>query len=280
VRIVVLALLLCTTRIAGATKYAPPEERDEPSPNGAYVVHVDPKGKLHVVRRGTTPQWSFTREVGFDTFFVANDGKTVAVVRWHLVKLEQLDEPAVELWTQAGLARTYSVRELVAQPARPTGVAPIGGFWRRWRTGVHFDGRFLDVETTGLYAYRFDLDGDVERSLAASGALRWAASLGCLAIAFALGWLARSARRALEYASDRNRVALAAFAPIVTALGLAFYLGGVPFAPAELVAPITFALWIAGMLLAPVSLIVRKTGRVWLVATLVLVPASVVLRLV
>jgi hypothetical protein len=254
-RVVVVLVVLAGT--ARATSYAPPAPRDETSANGAFVLHVDPERRTLVVRTAAgAPQWQLERDIGMEQFFVANDGKSIALVHWRFVMVEALDRPGVELMNATGTFAAFSVRELIAQPPRIRGVGPIGGFWREWLRSAKLAGNRVAIATTGLYDYSIDLTtAERTRSISTAGVLAWCLGLAMLALALVLAVWARRAKRGYELAVDRRRIVLAAIAPIGGCLWLWLDLAGAPVVPAEIVHPIRFTLWTIVLLIVPFAIL-------------------------
>jgi hypothetical protein len=246
--------------MAMATSYAEPQKQDIASADGKFVLHVDPHAATQTVAAAAdtaTPLWSFPHEVGFASFFLASDGLSVAVVSWEFVKVDDLDEPAVELWSAKGRIKTYSHRELIARPPRIHGVGPIGSFWRQWRTTATLDDTKLVVSTTGPFAYAFDMRSGErsDRRLITSHALVWAIGLAMLALAVVCALWARRAMRRADSALERRRFVTAAIAPICILLWFWLDLTGIPLLRAELVDDLQLVLFVASLIAAPVSLI-------------------------
>lgn len=247
-RAVLAIALVCSAHTALATSYAPPTKHDEPSPDQRFVLEVDPDSGVQTVVAAadrTRPLWSFRHPGGFDGYYLANDGRTVAVVAWEFVKVEDLDQPAIELWNASGRVRVYSVRDLIARPPRIRDVGPIGWFWRRWLSDVAFDGRALVVTTTGLHRYTVDMaTGETTAELASSGLLVWLAGLAMLGLAVLLA-----------VSAYRRRTWLAAAAPIGTLLWLWLDLAGIPGLPAEVVDDGQLAMFVITLVAVPVSFV-------------------------
>jgi hypothetical protein len=278
-RAVALAILLLVGGVANATSFGPPREHDVMSPNGEWKLHVDPKSKTHVVTRDDTVVWTLQRDVKYDALVISDDGTTIAAVAWSYVRVDDLDKPAVELWTKDGLQKSWSYRELVAYPAHPGPGGPHGSFWRDWHDGWRNEGTHLVIETTGAFRYTIDFaTRTYDRSFRLGGTLRLAAGVGsaliaCLLFVFAI-------RR------DR-RTRVAAAAPVVGGIAHWLHLTGLPLVPAETLGPIASGAAILAALAVPVSLVAAITmtsslARVgWVIATLVLaiIPAAMMLLL-
>jgi hypothetical protein len=257
---VALVVLVLAVRVAVATSYAPPEKRDVRSPDGAFVLHVDPDAARLTVASSAdpgTPLWSLPRRVQFEAYFLAPGGQHIAVVAWRFVHVEQLDAPGVEILGPSGAVATYSVRSLVAQPPVIHGVGPIGPFWRNWLAGASQDGARLIVETTGLHRYVFDLvAGRLTASeLRPAGLAMLAVAFTFLLVAAALVIWTRRARQAAEWPAERRRFGIATAPPIAALVWLWLHVGGMPFVPAEYVAMVRLALIVVAIGITPFALL-------------------------
>jgi hypothetical protein len=144
-------------------KPASPVRHDVFSPNGAFVLDVDPTAKrLTVYAAGNrqTPLWSFDRSVWQEEHFLSDDGRMVALVAWRFVQLDKLPGGVcVEFWNQTGLSRNYTFAELCPNPSDSyLEWGPVGDFWRKWYSQVDGDGTHLRVRTTDKYEYVFAMD--------------------------------------------------------------------------------------------------------------------------
>jgi hypothetical protein len=256
----VALIVWLTASTALATSYAPPKKQDIPSADGKFVLHVDPGSATQVVadaRDPATPLWSLPHDVGFTSFYLANDGLTVAVVSWEFVKVEELDTAAVELWSAGGKIKTYSHRDLITRPPRIRGVGPMGSFWRQWRTDASLDGDTLVVSTTGPFAYAFDMrtGAIADRRLSGAHVMLWAIGLAMLALAVTCALSTRRAMRRADSVLERRRLVIAMIAPVCIFVWLWLDLSGIPLLRAEIVDDLQLGVSVVGLIAAPVSLI-------------------------
>ena len=271
---VALVVLFVAIRIAAATSYGPPATQDVRSPDGAHVLHVDPKEQRLTVARTTdptTPLWSIQRPIHFEQYFLAPGGQRIAVVAWGFIQVERLDDPGVEILGPSGRVAAYSVRSLVAQPPTIHGIGPIGPFWRDWLASASQDGARLVVDTNGLHRYTFDLVADStppssELRLAGVGVLAFAYAL--LVVAISLVVWARRAGRSAEWPVERRRFGLAVVPPVATLAWLWLHLGMVPLVPADVLAMIRIVLVVVALGFVPFALLAiarlppgRRLGR-------------------
>jgi hypothetical protein len=200
--------------------------------------------------------WSLPRGAFAETFFLGDDGRAVAVVAWRFVSVFDLDEPAVEIWTPAGLLATYSYRTLVAHPAHKRRIGPVGDFWRDWLDHAALEGSRLRIATSGPWAYELDLGSGamLGRSIAVNGSLIWAVGLGLFV--GGLAWLVLSWRGARRVAAkaERRRLRLAALGPCAAGLFLGTYLAGVPGIPDEWIFVVEHGLLLVSLVAFPISL--------------------------
>ncbi len=167
---IMLFLLLLAPAAARATSYAAPEPHDVYSPNGKFVLHVNPDTEHHVVYRTAdrdTPLWSFDKPVGHEPYLLSNDGKVVVEVAWRHVRQENLASADCLVFRSAsGVIRHHSFQDLCPAPARTSmvGIGPIGSFWRTWYTDLEQSNSSFTITTTDWYAYTFDTTtGDIVR---------------------------------------------------------------------------------------------------------------------
>ncbi len=144
-------ILCCMTSVAFATSYAPADAKKIYSLNKYYYIDFNPNQKQQNVMQENNkkPLWSFNvdNQLG-DEFFISNDGKHAYVIRSKFVKIDDLNTPAILIfspkgktqytYSQLGKPRVYRYRE----------VGPIGDFWRVWRGDVDVkpDGLHIQVE--------------------------------------------------------------------------------------------------------------------------------------
>jgi hypothetical protein len=279
-----LVLLLLGARLAAATSYAPPQKRDVRSPDGAFVLHVDPAaGRLTVATTAdpATPLWSIPRRIQFEEYFLAPGGQHVGVVAWRFVQVDKLDDPGVEILGASGPVATYSIRSLVSQPSVIYGVGPIGPFWRDWLADTSQDGARLVVEPTGLHRYVFDLAAgrQIASELRLAGVGGLAVAFSFLLVAAALVVWTRRARRTAEWPPEQRRYGLAVAPAIAALVWLWLHAGGALFVPAEYLAVPRIALAVFAIGVTPVALLAiarlpagRRAGRILLaVATPIVV---------
>lgn len=162
-----LLLILLFAGPALGYKPASPVRHDVYSPNRAFVLDVDPAAKrLTVYAAGDrqTPLWSFDRSVWQEQHFLSDDGRTVGLVTWQFVKLDELsDGVCVEFWNRDGLLREYTFAELCPHPGNfYIESGPVGDFWRKWHSEADANGTQLRVRTTDEFEYVFAFeDGQI-----------------------------------------------------------------------------------------------------------------------
>ena len=148
---------------AEATSYAPPEREEISSPNGEFLLIVDPETERHVISAAADPKteiWAFTRGVWHFPFLLSNDGLTVAVVAWRHVKEDSLaDGNCVTFYSSDGSEVRIPFSDVYPNPpkTRHVGVGPVGEFWRTWYHDVEQDGDTFTIVTTGGGSATFDL---------------------------------------------------------------------------------------------------------------------------
>jgi hypothetical protein len=246
--------------VANATSYGPPQKHDVRSPDGLFVLHVDPHAQRITVARTDAPQaplWSLERKIGFETYFLAPGGKRVAAVTWRFVQVDKLGEPAVEILDGGGRVTYWSVEDLIAQPPRIRGVGPIGPFWRRWLVSAHQDGEQLIVETAGLHRYRFEIANAemIASELRPAGLALIAGGYGMLALAVLLVWWTRRAARGVETPIEKRRFAWSVVPAIALFVWLWLDLAGVPLLPAEHVGMLRIVAAVVAVVATPIALL-------------------------
>lgn len=136
-----VALGLVTTPPAPATSYGPPSPSKHSSPNGKYVLKVDPEKDTHTIYRGRKRLWSFRYDVWYYDYFISDDGQRVACVKWEYISLHFLDDPVVTIHGPKGVIAEYKCKELSKPRRYPKGDEagrPIGQrLWRdkAWQEG-------------------------------------------------------------------------------------------------------------------------------------------------
>jgi hypothetical protein len=158
-----LLLLLLSTGPALGYRPANPVRHDVFSPNGAFVLDVDPAAKrltVYAVGDRQTPLWSFSQDVWQEQHFLSDDGQSVAVVSWRFVQVDELsDGVCVEFWNRGGVFRSYTFDELCPHPGNfYLESGPVGDFWRKWYSDVEATGTQLRVRTTDEFEYVFALE--------------------------------------------------------------------------------------------------------------------------
>jgi hypothetical protein len=120
--LIAVAILLGVAHRGEAYTPRDPKRHDVFSPNGAFVLDVDPKTKQHSVyaaKDRKTPLWSFTKAVGRGPIFLSDDGEVVAVLNWEYVTVESLeDRDCVEFYSKAGLFKSHPFSEICPNPRR------------------------------------------------------------------------------------------------------------------------------------------------------------------
>jgi hypothetical protein len=95
-----------------ATSFGTPERHDVFSPNGQFVLDVDPKTDtltVYAVTDRNTPLWSFSKPIWHAPFFLSNDGKVVTSAAWKFVRTYDLhDTDCVLFRNKDGVFRSYS----------------------------------------------------------------------------------------------------------------------------------------------------------------------------
>lgn len=172
--------LLLMVDEAFATTFARPERHDVFSPNGVFVLDVNPETETHTVYRTSDrskPLWSFGKRVWLGPFLLSNDGTVVVTLAWKFVQADAMTEKdCIQFRGKDGIFRTYSFREICPNPARTSlvGIGPIGDFWRTWHTDFEQGDTEFSVTTTDLYACRFDMaSGDLIGRRIAWGNIRY-----------------------------------------------------------------------------------------------------------
>jgi len=130
-------LILAVATSAFATSFVPPQKRDVYSPNKEYFVRVDPQRNKLTVYRTTSPKralWSIERPIWLEEYFISDSGSAVVFVAWEFVRTDQLNEPALIVYTSEGIALSKTYKE-ISKPRRIAlnEVGPIGSFWRIWK---------------------------------------------------------------------------------------------------------------------------------------------------
>lgn len=163
-----LACVMLGSSSAQAFSPAKPRRHDVFSPNGAFVLDVDPGNETNTVYATadrSRPLWSFREHIWLAEVLVSNDGTVVAVLQWRYVREDDLREVG-GIWfhNKGGIFKVHSVAELCPNPRRTSdvGPGPVGDFWRTWYTDVTNTGERFVLYTTGWYDYelRFS-DGEV-----------------------------------------------------------------------------------------------------------------------
>ncbi len=75
--------MLSLLSVAHATSYAALAAQEISSPNGQFVLQLDPQRERHAVYAAadrTRIQWSFPQEVWIERYVLSNSGASVAVV--------------------------------------------------------------------------------------------------------------------------------------------------------------------------------------------------------
>lgn len=173
------AVLLATLpELASGFSPARARRHDVFSPNGAFVLDVNPDSGIHTVyetKDRSKPLWSFATPVFFVTdLYLADDGNVVADPGWPFVQESSLgNNTCLTFWSKQGVLKSYNFAEICPEPAttRSVGPGPVGDFWRTWFTKVANDGQTLTIRTTDRYTYTFSMtDGAiVDRSSVHAG---------------------------------------------------------------------------------------------------------------
>ncbi len=170
VAIIWLSILLCS-RASQATSFAPPKRHSVSSPNGGFVLDVNPDTRINTLYSAADkrrPLWSFTGLVWLEPILVSNDGKVVVRVASPYVEDQDIaGTTAVEFLNRDGVVQSYTLSDLCPRPAKTSdvGVGPVGDFWRTWHTKVEQDGERIWLTTAeGYRGYRYEFrmsDGQV-----------------------------------------------------------------------------------------------------------------------
>lgn len=260
-----LALFLLSPA-AQATSYAAPERQVVASPKGAFVLDVQPeqeRATLYAVQDRKTPLWSFSRSFWQERFFVADDGKTVAVLAWKHVRVFNLEDEALQFYSARGKLRAYRYSDLVAHPAAQRGIGPIGPFWREWFDEVESDGKTLHLRTSGPSTYTFAMGtGDiVEEGFSPLGGALWV--LGVILLHLGILLIFRWRRAVKNKKPEARRLGWTSLGPVLGFIHLWLFLSGAPGVPAEWVFYVQLVLWPAALITGILSLVfsLRKPPR-------------------
>lgn len=202
----ILLLLLLPTSDALAFKPAPPKRHDVFSPNGKFVLDVDPNAKqisVFAADKRDQPLWSF-KNWAWSGHHLSNDGKVVAILHWEFVSVKDLDEGVcVTFLNEAGKLKEHRFADLCPHPRRLwMEPGPVGSFWRKWYTSASDAEDTLTVCTTDEYEYVFAMeDGHIleRRRVGLPWWSAWAilvAALGGAAVLVV--WRFRRARKAVQ----------------------------------------------------------------------------------
>ena len=159
--LLILSMAVACAQRAHATSYAPPTRRDVFSPNGMFVLDVNPEVSTQSVYRvedKSKPIWTFEHGVSWQRFFLSNDGLVVCQVAWENVRIQQYDSPAVSFIGRGGSFQSYTYRELCPRPyTTEEDFGPIGDFWRVWLHRTAQAGSSVDVRTVDGNLYQFEI---------------------------------------------------------------------------------------------------------------------------
>lgn len=134
-----------------ATSYSGPVKMKVSSADGSHYAVIDPdKTVQHVYRKeaGSKPLWSFSFAPEMDSWFVADNGRYVACVRWRFVRKEDLGKAAVIVFSSDGKRSEYSYSR-ISNP-RKAGIfetAPKGSFWRVWYESLKTENNRVEIFT-------------------------------------------------------------------------------------------------------------------------------------
>jgi len=161
-----ILLLLCFPCFA--TRYASPERHDVFSPNGQFVLDVNPGTETHYLYKSndrTKPLWSFKKKVWHFPFLVSDDGATIVTVAWQHVSSENISDNGAEFWNKDGMFKIIKIVELCPNPPQTEKlkiIGPIGDFWLTWYYEVINKGDSFTLITTKLDEYRISFaDGNI-----------------------------------------------------------------------------------------------------------------------
>jgi hypothetical protein len=142
------------------------------SPNGVYVLHLNPKTRTHAVcatANSNVSLWSFSKEYFYESpIFLSNDGKVVAILAWKYMNLDELDEQkrrqfwskgkCIQFWNSEGEFKSYQFAELCPTPQKKDHwEGPIGDNGGIWFTQAIQEDDTFRVQTTDSYEYTFSL---------------------------------------------------------------------------------------------------------------------------
>ncbi len=149
----VLFLFSMMISTAFATKMAAPPPEKIYSANQKYYIDFDPTAQKQNVMKNNQILWSFAYPVAFDDkLFISNNGKYIYVVRSRFVQNDDLNKPALFVFSPVGLKTQYTYNKLSVPRRYQAGEAgPIGDFWRVWRKDAKTStlGIFLIIQTEG-----------------------------------------------------------------------------------------------------------------------------------
>jgi len=165
-------LALASAGPSFATKFGDPERREVTSPNGEFVLVVDPETEIHTIAHTSAPTvhlWEFECPVWHNPFVLSDDGRTVAVVTWKHIQEQRLDKAdAVTLYRSTGSLGGFGFDRVFPKPPKTSKVfegGPVGEDWRTWYDEVTCDGRTLIIHRTDGGFAQVDLNkgllGDV-----------------------------------------------------------------------------------------------------------------------
>lgn len=146
---VYLIILISSAVALMATSYSGPVKQKVFSGNGKFFAVIDPEVDVQKVYRDSDHAkvyWSFAFRPEADSWFVSDNGYYVVCIRWRFVRADDLDEPAVIIFSRKNGRTDYSYNSLVK--ARKTGffeTAPRGSFWRVWYESYKTDNNRIEI---------------------------------------------------------------------------------------------------------------------------------------
>lgn len=199
-RPVLLLLLFALTGPLWANAAPPPDNYEVRSPNGEWIVRCHRREATQRVHKlgASEAAWTFdVTDPWNQDYFISNDGAAVAVVGPWWVKSDELDRPAVRIFTRTGVLAEFRHEALCPRMEKSTSGG--GWLWRAEQSNNILiikaqDGTLsrISLETGRLLAQeKFEIEEERARShcttttaasLAAAGALGLPALLAAVVV--------------------------------------------------------------------------------------------------